>query len=304
MEFMRPHILMAAVATAMLLSCGPSVPAHVTPDPALLTLVPADTVMLVGARLDHLRETDFYRKHIASAAPAPLERFIDQTGIDPHADIREVLAAYNGKDMLLMSRGKFSPSGLKPHLKQEGAKRTPYKGYTLIGDKSRAVVFMNPTTAVAARPERLRALIDSRGASGGPPPALMKMMNTIDRSNQVWLVALGGRNQAVRPRAGYLAPFAGILQRVTRLTAELKFNRSIVLNASGECTSATDAESLQSALRVMIGLVRLGAHHRPAIGSLMDAFAVSHQDRVVEIHASVSPELADRLFPAAADASR
>ena len=34
-------------------------------DPALATLVPADTAVLVGAKLDKLRETQVYQKHFA-----------------------------------------------------------------------------------------------------------------------------------------------------------------------------------------------------------------------------------------------
>src|SRR5947209_851182 len=48
-------------------------------DPALATLTPADTTVLVGARLDKLRESATYQRHFANAHFPALDHFSQQT---------------------------------------------------------------------------------------------------------------------------------------------------------------------------------------------------------------------------------
>ena len=62
-------------------------------DPALATLVPADTAILVGAKLDKLRETPTYQKHFSQMSLPRLDDFARETGLDPRKDVWEVLFA-------------------------------------------------------------------------------------------------------------------------------------------------------------------------------------------------------------------
>ena len=66
MGFMRHSLVVGLVIAVGILACGPGTPPHVSIDPAMATLVPPDTIGLMGMRLDHLRETPFYEKHIGT----------------------------------------------------------------------------------------------------------------------------------------------------------------------------------------------------------------------------------------------
>jgi hypothetical protein len=79
--------------------------------------------------------------------------------------------------------------GLEPRVSREGAQRLGYKGYTMLGDEQMAVLFLNPTTAVAAPAPALRHIIDNRDKSTGIPTWLQAKINTIPSTNQVWLAS-------------------------------------------------------------------------------------------------------------------
>ena len=67
-------------------------------DPALESLVPADTVFIVGGNLDAIRETAVYQK-LLSRVPLPqLDDFTRQTGLDPRKDLSQILSCSNGKN--------------------------------------------------------------------------------------------------------------------------------------------------------------------------------------------------------------
>ena len=83
-------------------------PGAVRIDPALETLVPSDTVFLLGARIDKIRDTDIYRKYLSQTNPTQIQQFAQATGIDPRKDLDEALACYNGKAGLLLIRGAFN----------------------------------------------------------------------------------------------------------------------------------------------------------------------------------------------------
>lgn len=269
---------------------------HVTIDPALAALVPSDTVLLAGARVDHLRETAFYKKHLAARTSSSLEEWVEWIGVDPRRDIWEVLAMYNGVDAAVMTRGKFSEMGLEAKIRREGAARSSYKGHTLTGNEESAVMFMNPTTAVAGPPERLHAIIDRRGQGASPPAGLLEMVEAIDRSNQIWAAALGGSAWTQVPPEGNFAAAVSILRKVRYAKAGVNLREGFVFEAEAGCANARDADTLQSTIRAIIGLARLGARDRPALQALYDSILVRRQEAVVEVHASVPSGLLDQLL--------
>ena len=79
-------------------------------DPALSGLVPADTTMLVGIRLEDLLKTPIYKKYLADRPIPQLDEFSKQFGIDPRKDLWEVLFISNGQESVVLGRGRF-PTG-------------------------------------------------------------------------------------------------------------------------------------------------------------------------------------------------
>ena len=127
-------------------------------DPALLSMVPADSVVLAGIKMEKIRETAAFRKYAASPSfKQPLDNFEKETGIDPRKDLWEILISSNGKGKsLVFGRGTFSGMGLEPNIEKPGIERANYKGYMLFVKDDSGVVFLNSSTIAAGKTALLR----------------------------------------------------------------------------------------------------------------------------------------------------
>lgn len=292
----RIPILVIVLVALLAAGCGPAGPANVRIDPALLSLIPPDTVVLAGARLDELRKTPFHDRLTALGSPEGLEQFITDTGLDPRSDLSEVLVAYNGTDGIVMLRGEFNPAELEQRMVEHGGERMPHGGYTVIGLEKQAVLFMDSATALAATPEVLRSLIDQHDEFTGVPAPLLEKLNSIEGGNQIWAVSLGGFMNSPPPEAGNLGNAFKLFQGIQGLTMAANLSRGLVFVARGECASAEDAETLQGALRGLIGFARLGMRKQPSMIGLLDAIAVGRQELVVELRADIAAELLEKVL--------
>ena len=274
---MRLWMLVLCVA---LCGCGPRRPPSVKIDPALATLVPSDTVLLAGIRMEALRATPLYR---SLGSPAAL---LGGTGLDLDK-VWEILAVSNGRRTAILARGKFSDSGLEPRLDIAGATRTTYKGYALTMTESLAVAFMNPSTAVVGRPDAVRAILDDRGRSSGPPPGLERQIELIGPENQIWAV---GGSAAELPRAaphsGNLANLANVLRLMETFRIAAQAGAGVRITATARCRNQEDAGALSGALRFFAMLAGL---------KTSDGLHIASDGTEVRIDASVPPETIERL---------
>jgi hypothetical protein len=286
------RILLCALLVSM--SCARKIPVGPKIDPALATLVPDDTTLLVGTRLEALERTPVYQKYLADRTFPQVEDFAKQTGLDPKKDLWELLFVSNGKNNVLLGRGKFA-NEMEPRLEKGGAKRFGYKGYNLIGDEKTAVVFISSSTAALGPTESLRFLLDQRGTSKGPPAALAALMKDIPSDAQFWAAYTGGPVDL---------GFGGNLANVTKLvsfiqTGSLYFDLRTGLNgvASGECSSDQSAEEVQGALKAIIGLGRLNTPaNQPELQAAYDGLRVTLQDRRVKLYIDVPQNVVDQFL--------
>jgi hypothetical protein len=263
-------------------------------DPALATLIPDDTTLLVGTRLEALERTPVYQKYLADRKFSQVEEFAKQTGLDPKKDLWELLFVSNGKNNILLGRGKFA-NEMEPRLEKEGAKRFGYKGYNLIGDDKAAVVFISSTTAAMGATESLRFLLDQRGTSKGPPAALAALMKDIPEDAQFWAAYDGGPVEL---------PFTGNLANITRFvksiqTGSVYFDLRTGLNgvASGECSTDQGAEEVQGALKAFIGLGRLNTPaNQPEMQAAWDGLRTTLQDKRVKLYIDVPQNVVDQFL--------
>jgi hypothetical protein len=287
---------LAAALFALSLACTPRRPTHVFIDPGLKTLVPPDTVVLGGARLDHLRETRFYEKLLSLGASGGLGRFLTSAGLDSSFDLWEVLIAFDWKDVVVMLRGKFSPMGLEPELRREGAQRLPYKGYMMIGDEDLAILFLNPSTAIAGRAEVVRGIVDRRDTFGGIPPPLMERIESIPHENQIWAASLGGFRPPAGAQTGNWGNLGRLLERIRGASAALRAGDGLAFSARAECANTSDAETLQAGLRGMLGLSRLGLRDQPVLANLTREVTVTSRGGFVDVAVEAPPGIAHRLL--------
>lgn len=290
---MSTRIVLCAL---ILLSAGCTRPVPVGPkiDLALATLIPDDTTLLVGTRLEALERTPVYQKYLADRKFPQVEEFAKQTGLDPKKDLWELLFVSDGKNNVLLGRGKFA-NEMEPRLEKQGAKRFGYKGYNLVGDEKAAVVFISTTTAAMGPTEALRSLLDHRGTSKGPPPALASLMKDIPSDAQFWAAYAGGPVDL---------GFGGNLANVTKLvssiqTGSIYFDLRTGLSgvAEGECSTDQAAEEVQGALKAFIGLGRLNTPaNQKELLAAYDGLRVTLEDKRVKLYIDVPQNVVDQFL--------
>ena len=166
---MRQILLLVAILTA-LSGCGWRRPASVRIDPALATLMPRDTLLLAGIRVEALRATPLYKKIGAEAISGLV------SGLDLK-NIWEILAASNGGEMAILARGKFASAGMEPEISLPGASRTAYRLHAPRKRWDRSG-FFESEHRLAGRPKSVKSILgttrkferDPRGRSRARSP--------------------------------------------------------------------------------------------------------------------------------------
>lgn len=278
----------------LLAACRRQPSSTVFVDPALATLVPADTVFIAGARVQQLQSTPFYQRYVLQGKLLPAEKFARETGIDIHKDVWEVLIPFDGKTFTVMLRGKFAEMGLEPRLGREGAQRMGYKGYTILGDEERAVIFLNPTTAIAGSTPALKRVVDGRNTTSGIPARLSNRIQSIAATNQAWFV---GSLPVQTPKVGSLEMPAQLLRSVDLITGVFDLRSGVQAHISAISRSDADAKRVSEALQALIGFTRLSTPgDRSELFRLYDRIEVQNAGSTVHVRANVPPDLLEQVI--------
>ncbi len=292
----------ALMSVGLLQSCHRASTGGVFIDPAFGPLIPPDTQMLAGLRLEKLRATPLYQKYASRLNLKALADFKARTGLDPQKDVWEMLVATTPDEVLVMVRGHFTVGELEPKLDPLGNHRTSYKGYTLIGDDRYAVVFMNPGVAVAGPAGSLRALLDRRDhPSTKLPPALAARIANLPSDDQLWLVDDGGLPPMalLTQRDDVQSLASNLVSHISGATMGVHVDDGIRYSGTLNCASADGVKRVRDALRGMIGLARLTTKSdQTDMLRLYDAIEVTQADQAVKIEMRVAPELVDGAISA------
>jgi hypothetical protein len=284
-----PLVLLALAACSLKPGPGARV------DPSLSTLVPADTVLMVGTRLEALRATPVYQKYLTKRTFPQIQDFAQRTGLDPQKDLWELLFVSNGKQGVLLGRGKFA-NEMEPKLEKEGAQRFGYKGFNLIGNERAAVLFINSSTAAVSDTDSLKAFLDQRQKSNGPPPALAAAMKEIPAESQFWAVYAGGSIQLPFDNRSPLSNLNRLLASIDRATLNFDLRNGVNGTAVGVCKSDQDAQQVHDALRALVGLARLNTPStQPELLQAYDAIRVTIEGHTVRLHLDI-PQTAVEKF--------
>ena len=291
---MRP--VWAAILCLALAGCGTKKTGSVRIDPALESLIPADTVFIVGANIDAVRETSVYQK-LLSRVPLPqLDEFTRQTGLDPRKDLAEVLSCSNGKNGVLMARGKFNVPDLEKRLEARGAARSSYKNHSVFGSDRLSFVFLNASTAIAGTEGNVRSIID-RGSSGGLPAPLRDLVRTLPANDQIWAALSGGLQSLNVPHNSNLENVVSALKTVDTATIGMDLSKGIGFKAEVACKTERDAKFVHDMVKGVVGIGRLNTpDSHPELLQLYDAIQVTEQQNHTLVTAEIPTELADRFL--------
>ncbi|MBI3679931.1 MAG: hypothetical protein HY235_05985 [Acidobacteria bacterium] len=285
-----------ALALALALAgCKQSSRTGIALDASIEKLIPADTVVLAGARLEQMRATTLYQRLMGEQKIAPLDEFAKKTGLDPRRDLIELVIASNGKDALMIARVRIgNPSTLEALLEKEGAKRTVFEGHTLLGSESGAVVFLNGGLVAAGRPAQLKEALAGKSADDTKKKAVLGKSASLPADRHIWVVAMGGFPPMPLPETGNLANLNRVFQSLDTVTMTLDLKQGISLSATGLCNNDKDAKQLHDMLRGLIGFGRLSTPtDQPEMLRFFDGIKVDHRERTVKLNADVPMDMVD-----------
>ncbi|MEO8096809.1 MAG: hypothetical protein ABI811_03860 [Acidobacteriota bacterium] len=260
--------------------------AGVIVDPALSTLVPGDTTLLVGIRAEDLMKTALYQKYLADKALGPLDDFARETGLDVRSQVWEVLLVSNGKESVVLGRGKFSNEA-EPRLATEakGAKRMSYKGFTMIGDERTAVLFISPTVAGVGDTAGLRRVVDARDQTNGPPAILATRMKDVPREAAIWSVYAGPPISLPPNAPANLGNLTKVLNSIESGSFYMDLRNAISGKATGYTASDQKAKELHDALRGLLGMAKLmGGKDDAKMQRIYDGLRVTQDARNVNLY--------------------
>ena len=267
-------------------------------DPALESLVPADTVFVAGANVDATRDTPVYQKLLGRMPLPQLDEFSRRTGLDPRKDLSQILTCSNGKTGLLLARGKFKAQEVEPRLEANGAKRFAYKKYSLFGDERGAIFFLNASTAIAGPAGELRSIIDQTGGRGLPAP-LRDLLRSLPADDQIYAALAGGLEglNLTIPQDSNLGNIANVLRAIDSATLGMDLRSGIAVTAEVSSKTERDAKFVHDMVKGVVGLGRLNTPDtHPEMLKLYDAIQVTQQQTHTRVTADIPADLADRFL--------
>lgn len=289
-----------AMAGLLLPGCVRTAPANARVDAALAPLIPSDSVMLAGMRLDKLKDTPFYKTFVEGKQIRQLEEFSQRTGLDPRRDLWEIVVASSGKSTVALVRGKFGGMfGQEPRFEGIGAERRNYKGYNLLGNKEAVVTFMNASVAIAGAPRAVEAIIDGRDNNKeNPPRDLLDLVGRIPGKSQVWMVTTsGGSLLPSMPRKGNFANLATAAASLQQGALFADVSNGLDLKAYGNYSDAAAAKQIQDALRGFIGIGRLSTKtDQPEMLKFFDSIKVTADGAKVDISVDAPFDVMEKLI--------
>lgn len=290
---------LACFALAFLLIGCSRGPDRARVDAALAPLIPADTQLLAGFRLDKLKNTPFYATYVEGKKIPMLEEFARKTGLDPRKDLWEIVAASNGKRHLLLIRGKFGEMfGFEPKIQIEGMRRLNYKSFPVYATGDYALMFIQSGVAMAGPLDLLQSVIDNRdNPKEKPPQALLDLVGTLPGDAQFWVATNnGGALIPDVPVTGNMANFARMATALQRFTLSANLSKGLDLKVNGLYPDDRIATQAGNALKGFVGIARLQTKSdQTDLLRLYDGIVVRQEGTEVTITAQAPFELIEKL---------
>ena len=294
------RVLLVVLVTLLLCSCAPQKqdrPLFI--DPSLEALIPPDSVFIVGANIDAIKDTAIYHKLLSQMDLPQLNQFTQQTGLDPRKDLRQVISVSNGKTGLLLARGKFERAEEQTQLRGGDGARFDYKGQHLLGNERGAVLFVNSSTAVAGPTPELKKFIDDRDRPNhGLTPELRNQLKALPATDQIWAALVGGLqglNVGV-PEDSNLGSLLRMFQGIQTVRLGIDLRNGLDAQANATCQTERDAKRVHDAVKGIVGIGRLSTpDNQPELLQLYDAIQVTENQNQTNVTAKVSSNLVDRF---------
>jgi hypothetical protein len=289
----KENFLIRTAALVLLIAFGASAEPKI--DNVLVKMVPPGTTSIVGARMDVLKATDFYKRMLAAQKLPQLDKFAVESGFDPRRDVKEILFAEAPQGSVLLGRGTFRIN--EPIL--QGAKKIRYHEYTIVAQEASGFCILDSTLAVAGEIPAIEAALDEwkSGKHTAALPLIAKV-KAASESTQLWGVSTGA--------AAFLADnlpimsggidFSKIFRGLEDTWFVGDFSAGLRADVHGTAAKEQDAANLRDAVKGLVGLGRLSVPEKqPELLKLWDGITVEQMGRAITVHADIPQDLMERV---------
>lgn len=218
--------------------------------------VPADTLALAGIDLQRLRNSDLQR-----ALPSAW-----LSALVPFQQANLAWVAFNGRDLLVIARGRFSSA-------PPGA------------------VLVTPQLALAGSSLQVRAAVRQQSAHQTGAPQLIAQAESV-AGQPIWAVI---RGDARLPLSGNSENLNRMLHFTQYLTAAVNADSALRINLAGYCARPENASHFEESLRALITLAR-AATHSPDLAALLKSVQIDRRGSTVHVHLAASQTALGELF--------
>ncbi len=220
-------------------------------DTQLLALMPPDSQILAGARIDQAVVSPV-GQYILSKMGSNLDELKNKTGFDPRTDLREVVVSPIAKFAAL--RGTFPVSRWEDFMQQQSQTLQDYRGFSLVGSSTKAGVFLDGSTLVFGSPDAVRAAVD-RWIARTPAPDndLTAKIAEVSATSQAWFAATS--LSALETQMGPNTPdvVKNVLQKISAVSGQVTLPNTGRASVQGQVQAASpeDAQTLVDAFNAL-----------------------------------------------------
>jgi hypothetical protein len=258
-------------------------------------MVPHGSTSMVGARMDQIKQTEIYKKMLATQSLVQVDEFASETGFDPRRDVRELLFVTGSPSAVMLARGTFhlNPATLKEMRK---IRRGQYDIWVR-GDSGFCI--LDSTLAAAGDITSVEAALDE-WTSGTHTAAqtLLARVTAVNPQSQLWGISTGtGSFLAEHPPAASSGlDFSAIFRGLHDYWFQANFSTGMRAEVHGTTAAEKDAVNLRDAIRGVVGLGRLNVpENQPELLKVWDGISVDQQGRSISLHADIAQDLIDKL---------
>jgi hypothetical protein len=264
-------------------------------DNVLERMVPPGSTSLVGSHMDRVKQTEIYRKMVASQSLVQVDQFARETGFDPRRDVKELLFASTAHGSVMLARGTFhlNPATLKNMTK------TRHGQYDIWGQGASGFCILDATLAAAGEIPVLHAALDewTSGAHTAAQP-LLAHVASVEPQSQLWGVSIGTGNFLADhpPAANSGLDLSKIFRGLQDTWFQADFSAGMRSEVHGTTATEKEAISLRDAVRGMVGLGRLNVpENQSELLKVWDGIGVDQQGRSIAIRVDIPQDLIDKM---------